>query len=403
MLTSGQNMVKMSTRESTQDKIDVHFITGATSATSANGENSASEARKVSAVYADPAVTDIAEAKRSFSAEPTYDLGRPPAWRVPDCDITGGIKTMGYRTITQSAALALAGSTLLAFSITASAGVLTVGQSELAEVEGSVRLRTVIAWPNEIDDTGPIGTSNGGEGQNEASINAIVGDGVDGQTGSGYDGSYSAFARIVGDDSLPELGVFAKTTSPDEDMAFSSGAYARVLQSYVFTGTQAEQFSLSYTLDGKICCDHLDYLSASVLLGKSNYNPEDPFGELTGESTLIDNADLFAAGDSSETNVLVNETAYLNFTLDPGDTIWLDVNMSATAQDELRGDARSSLIDGMHTLAGVFTAGDTTLLSAGLSSSTQATVPAPSALSLLGIGLFGLAASARRRYVRLPA
>lgn len=399
MLTSDQQAMKMCTRKNTEDKIDVHFITNAISG------NSASEERKLSVVYADPAVTGITESKRSFSAEPTYDLGRPPAWRVPDCNITGGIKTMGYRTIAQSAALALAGSTLLAFGITASAGVLTVGQSELAEVEGSVRLRTVITWPNEIDDTGPIGTSDGGVGQNEASINAIVGDGVDGQTGSGYDGSYSAFARIVGDDSLPELGVFAKTTSPNEDMAFSSGAYARVLQSYVFTGTQSEEFSLSYTLDGKICCDHLDYLSASVLLGKSNYNPEDPFGELTGEPTLIDSADLFAAGDSSETNVLVNETAYLNFTLNPGDAIWLDVNMSATAQDELRNPAASSsLIDGMHTLAGIFTAGDTTLLSAGLSSSTQAAVavPAPSALSLLGIGLFGLAASARRWYVRLP-
>lgn len=300
--------------------------------------------------------------------------------------------------------LALAGG-LLSLSSAVSAGPLTVGQSEGAETLGCGRVREVIVWPNDIEDSGSICTETGGAGQSEATLNAIVGDGPDGQTGSGFDSNFAAFAKIVGGISLPELGVFAKTSSPT-DTAFSSTAEARVLQSFTFTGDVSTSYTLSYTLDGLLCCDYLDFLSGYIGIGNEDYDPEDPFGELTGSVTLIDSADLFAVGQTGVTNTLVNETATLNITLDPGDVIWLDVKMSAVAQDDFRGDARSSLIDGMHTLAGAFTAGDTTLLTPGLMGTQPpgvAAVPAPSAGVLLCVGVLGLAASRRRRSGHTPA
>ncbi|MEE4278784.1 MAG: hypothetical protein V2I82_10005 [Halieaceae bacterium] len=290
---------------------------------------------------------------------------------------------------------------LIAFSIPAQCGPLTIGVDELTETLGWVRVREVISWPDVIDDSGPIGTEDGGAGVRESSVGAIVGDGPNGQTGSGYDGNYSAYARIEGPDSLPKLGVFAKTNSP-ASTAFDAYAEARALQSFVYNGIGAEDYSLRFDLDGIVSGDYLDYLSASILIGTADYNPQDPFGEL-GPATVIDVLDLFAIGDASETSMPILESGFLNFTLNPGDVAWLDITLSAVAQDGFSGGR--SLIDASHTLEAAFTLGNTQFLQAGLPVTPDNAVPEPPVMALTAVGLLAWVASPgrsrrnRREYV----
>ena len=290
----------------------------------------------------------------------------------------------------------LLGSLLLLTALPTEAAILSVGQDELVETEGGVRVRTLIAFPNDIVDSGWFIDNDGGAGETQSSVGGIVGDGPGGQTGSGYDGSYSAYAKIVGADSLPQLGVYAKTVSLP-DTSFDAYAEAHALQSYTYSGTESMQFTMRFNLDGIVGGDYLDYLSASILVGSQDYNPDDPFGEL-GPATVIDYLDLFTSGDNSENNVIVNETGFLNFMLDPGQTVWLDVTMTAIGQDGF--DGGGSLIDALHTLSGSFTTGDSSLLTAGLQAPAQdpvAGVPEAATLAPFGLGLMGLALAARRR------
>ena len=287
----------------------------------------------------------------------------------------------------------IATATLLLGVASANATPVTVGQDELVETEGAVRLRTIISLPDVIDDTGFIGTSDGGVGETESSLNGLVGDGPGGTTGSGENATYSAYAKLVGADSLPQLGVGVDASS-GPGTNFEAYAVAHALQSYTYTGTESMEFVLRFNLDGLIGGDYLDYLTASILIGNENYDPDDPFGEL-GPATVIDNAELFNSGDNTENNVLVNLTDFVTFVMDPGDTVWLEVTMTAIGQDDIF-EGGVSVIDAMHTLSGSFTSGDTSLLLAGLQAPVTA-APEPGTFGLFGFGLAGLMAARRRR------
>lgn len=159
------------------------------------------------------------------------------------------------------------------------AGIVTLGQDELVETSGAALVQVVNAYPDDIVDSGWLETSDGGVGETESSVGAVVGGGSSGLNGVSLQGSYSAYAKYVGVDSLPQLGVGTDASSTP-DTNFKLYAEAHALQSYTYTGSESMEFAIRFDLDGLIRGDYLDYLSAYILVGNEAYDPDDPFGEL---------------------------------------------------------------------------------------------------------------------------
>jgi hypothetical protein len=81
----------------------------------------------------------------------------------------------------------------------------------------------------------------------------------------------------------------------------------------------------------------------------------------------------------------------ISFSVNPGDAFYVQAAMTAVSVTNIAHQT-SGTVDALHTLAGQFTAGDTSLLTAAISA-----VPEAPPLPLLAAGLVAMAWRMRRR------
>lgn len=258
---------------------------------------------------------------------------------------------------------------------------------------------------NQNLDQNQIFSHDGGVGATNANISETNSGGQQPGQPVFQDSSFSAKAIYTGPLSLPELGVAVDAPYNRElgaterlDESHQATAAAHALQSYEYTGSQATSFGLMLMLDGIISGDSGDFVVADILIGNSDYNPEDPFGEL-GPVSAIASASLFVAADPFDAQPQsFLESTIVNFDVNPGDTFWVDLDLFAIASNSVGNSSHTGgFVDAMNTLSLSFTNGPTNFLKAGLSAPTMAPVPLPAALPLMGAGFAALGFVSWRR------
>jgi hypothetical protein len=234
-------------------------------------------------------------------------------------------------------------------------------------------------------------------------------DGGDGSESSavafngGSDARYEATASIGGPDSLPTLGTLAFADTIVDTGNFTTNfheatAFAKGTQQYFYTGTEVGTFTIDFFLEGSILGDPLDELFGGLTVFGSGFNPGQEIQPILGSVF-----ESVHGPDSGVPFLDVSKSGSVTFSIAPGDSFFVVSQMFATAdsRDDIVGAA---VVDALNTLALRFTAGDTSLLRAGLVSTgpgpapDPATVPEPATLVLLGTGL--AIASRRLRHTR---
>ena len=226
---------------------------------------------------------------------------------------------------------------------------------------------------------GSTDLQDGGLGKDYASISAIS---------SGY--SYQAEAIYTGTAFTPLLRAQASyylNESPDHN--YGGDAYG--LQTYTYTGTSAQTYTINISLHGVATGNAHAFGDVDIIFGNEikPYPSTDPnpycststyiFSQgfdsfLCGSSVL--NSHLWATGGDT------TMTDSLTFTVNPGDSFMVHAELTTTAFD--------GSVNAMNTFSMDFT--DDT----GLQAASIAPVPVPAAVWLFVSGVLGLLSISRR-------
>ncbi|MEO8627931.1 MAG: hypothetical protein ABI612_07490 [Betaproteobacteria bacterium] len=140
---------------------------------------------------------------------------------------------------------------------------------------------------------------------------------------------------------LPTLKALA---SSDSSLGYSTSASAEAVQAYTYTGGTPQTFTLVVTVDGVLTGQ-----DNRVIGGVSAYGEDYLTGTVVdGPGTLLTNPISFAL------SLTGNSTKSFSFTLDPGESVYLDAFLSASA----RSTRGPSVADAFNTMTMRFT--DTT-------------------------------------------
>lgn len=186
---------------------------------------------------------------------------------------------------------------------------------------------------------------------------------------------------------------------------YNSNAIASSLQYYTFSGTAAETFTISYSIDAQLLAyfdNQVDYrpnasVAGGIFLFDGVVQPglelELPFGSSIGLNQTVLNGSMVNAQG------MAYYTGSVTFTLNPGSGFWMSSYLAANAP-QLPGFFVS---DAAHTMTTSFTAGNTSLLTAQLDgiATQQSVVPEPATYAMLAMGLLcvGVAGRKRMRFV----
>jgi hypothetical protein len=216
---------------------------------------------------------------------------------------------------------------------------------------------------------------NGGEFASSASAT------IDNGTAFGF-----ASALFQGDVFSPLLQ--SRAESPLGDVTAGDGI-ATAIQGYTYMGAAAQDFSIQVSLSGAI--DEPNASSEGSIEGRAAVysHPDAPFGtnyssfileEIALGGELLANEQLFL------TTSLDLSTATLDFTLNPGDEVYVWMQLETKSE-------RGAIVDALNTFSMTFTAGDTATLQARV-------VPEPASVWLFSTGLIALGLAGRSS--RLP-
>jgi len=211
---------------------------------------------------------------------------------------------------------------------------------------------------------------NGGEFTTSASAT------IDNGTAFGF-----ASAMFQGDVFSPLLR--SRAESPLGDTTAGDGI-ATAVQGYTYMGAAAQNFSIQVSLSGTI--DEPNASSEGSIEGRAAVysHPDAPFG--TNYSSFISEeiasgGDLLANEQLFLTTSLDLSSATLDFTLNPGDEVYVWMQLETKSE-------RGAIVNALNTFSMTFTAGDT--------ASLQATVvPEPASVWLFWTGLIALGFAGR--------
>ena len=209
-------------------------------------------------------------------------------------------------------------------------------------------------------------------------------------SGGGYAGVGGA--SFAGPDALPELTAyaFAEMIPPGTDLRtyfYEVTGSASAIQQYTYLGAGPETYTIEYTLDGEFALSAADAASLmSIYGGVTVYgSPFVPGAEVN--PTL----DFDYQGESASAigTAPFSLTGSVEFTVSPGDIVYVAANLFATADSS---HEVSGSVDALHTLSLAFTSGNPSLLT------PEATaVPEPGTATLLLVGSAILGAARHRR------
>jgi hypothetical protein len=206
---------------------------------------------------------------------------------------------------------------------------------------------------------------NGGEFTSSASAT------IDNGTAFGF-----ASALFQGDVFSPLLR--SRAESPLGDVTAGDGI-ATAVQGYTYMGAAAQDFSIFVSLSGTI--DEPNTSSEGSIEGRAAVysHPDAPFGtnyssfifeEIPSGGVLLANEQLFLNPS------LDLSAATLNFTLNPGDEVYVWMQLETKSE-------RGAIVNALNTFSMTFTAGDTATLQATV-------VPEPASMWLFWSGLITL-------------
>jgi hypothetical protein len=184
---------------------------------------------------------------------------------------------------------------------------------------------------------------------------------------------FAAFADY--DPLVFALPVLKALASSNSSIGYSTSATAEAVQAYTYTGDAPRTFTLAVTVDG-------------VLIGQDNRVSGGVFayGDDYLSGTVIDGPGTLLTNPISFTLSLTGSTTKsFSFTLDPGESVYLDAFLSASA----RSTRGPSVADAFNTMTMHFA--DTTGLV------VARPIPEPASLPLLCAGLAAIAVLLRRR------
>ncbi len=231
--------------------------------------------------------------------------------------------------------------------------------------------------PNPVTELSSL--SDGGFGENTAAVEFSNGN-----------ATYDAKAIFTGPNSLPHLGVLASgdiaVLSPGA-LLYSAGATARATEQYEYVGSAPTEYTLEYNINGAISGGILAEIAGGFAVFGSGFNPNQEVQPELGFT--FDHIN----GDGTEKPVHL--TGSVTFTVNPGDTIFVQSTLDAFVDS--RSQQLAAVADASHTLDMSFTEGDASLLIPAATAAPISDVPEPVTTTLLGIGLAGVGVVLRRR------
>ena len=245
---------------------------------------------------------------------------------------------------------------------------ITSGYGALADVGTYDSCATICLRPGGLD----FQVLNGGEFLPFATA------GIDNASGTSF-----ANAAFTGDVFSPILR--ASSSSPIGTTA--SDAQATAIQAWTYTGAGPQDYSIVATLSGTVT-EPTSSAEGLIRGDIAAYLYEDATFINTGIGTFLGEVvpgegTLLARDTSFLTPGLDLRTATLDFTLNPGDEVYLFMRLETKSE-------RGAVVDATGTFLMEFTGGDTSEL-------TETVVPIPAAVWLFGSGLLGLIGLARRK------
>ncbi|MEZ5361269.1 MAG: PEP-CTERM sorting domain-containing protein [Bryobacterales bacterium] len=207
-------------------------------------------------------------------------------------------------------------------------------------------------------------------------------------------GSYDAGGAFAGYLYEPYLTAFAGAGSdPAAEQGYylwtDASGHVRVIQGYTYGGLVPAMFQVQTDLEASIVGDALNQVFANIsIFDAATYDPTQEILPLLAFDGVS------KAGLGTDQLRTVSETLLLDFELQPGQAIYMIVDLSVTAASRSFKHEETE-VDAEHTLRVNFVGGPTDLLTPAITG-PNAAVPEPSALLLFGAGLLGLAWTRRR-------
>jgi hypothetical protein len=236
---------------------------------------------------------------------------------------------------------------------------------------------TTCPTPRTTDDS----TRRGGPGSTAALYSA-------GDVGWGV-----AANAAFGADGLPALGAF--TVAEVVPLSLGANLYdafatTKGIQRFDYSGTTPSTYTISFAIEGRFTLGTADagspmQISGGFTVFGSDFNPNNEIpGTVLGSKFVSQNA---RNGGVSQFNL----PGSFSFSVNPGASFYVQAAMTAVSVTNIAHQT-SGTVDALHTLAGQFTAGDTSLLTAAITA-----VPEAPALPLWAAGLLAMAWQLRRR------
>jgi hypothetical protein len=245
--------------------------------------------------------------------------------------------------------------------------VINSGYGAVADVGTYDSCASLCFRPGSLNDQ----TLSGGEFASSASAT------IDNGTAFGF-----ASALFQGDVFSPLLR--SRAESPVGDVTAGDGI-ATAVQGYTYMGEVAQDFSILVSLSGAI--DEPNASSEGSIEGRAAVyrHANAPFG--TNYSSFIleeiaSGGDLLANEQLFLTTSIDLSTATLDFTLNPGDEVYVWMQLETKSE-------RGAIVDALNTFSMTFAAGDTATLQATV-------VPEPASMWLFWSGLIALGFANRR-------
>lgn len=186
---------------------------------------------------------------------------------------------------------------------------------------------------------------------------------------------YQVAVTLGGALDLPELRALASAATISR---YTISTTARAVQGYLYSGI----VSLPITLDVAVSASLVGNASLSGFVNVYDATLYDPFSETQGGSRLANT--FFTWSTATQ-----NQPAALTFTLDPGDSVYLEAVMFAGADSR---NSTLSVSDAFHTLTLSFREPPVELTPA-----TQLPVPEPASLLLMSLGTAAMLLHRRRQ------